>query len=235
MRNKGIRVNCICPGPTVTDLVVPRHLMSQEEAEARDKKPKLSWVIHDTSVVSSFERFLFCSVGQFFKFIFWHDVHVYDKDHMSELRIKNRSESDPCSYEVTKGVRNKVHAENILRLQRDSNLWPPVRWLSVCLSVCLSYSLPTLANKHSLLMKYSDYMNFFIRSDFQCIFLLKCRDRCQEYFGNDRRWQQSGVCSSRACRAGNTLSRVPRCKELLLIIHVQAMNRLEHMVHRIRP
>ena len=26
---------------------------------------------------------------------------VYDKDHTSELRIKNRSESDPRSYEVT--------------------------------------------------------------------------------------------------------------------------------------
>ena len=26
---------------------------------------------------------------------------TYDKDHMSALRIKNTSESDPCSYKVT--------------------------------------------------------------------------------------------------------------------------------------
>ena len=29
---------------------------------------------------------------------------VYDQDHMSALRIKNRSESDPRSYEATKAV-----------------------------------------------------------------------------------------------------------------------------------
>ena len=28
-------------------------------------------------------------------------IYVYDKDHMSALRIKNTSESDPRSYEVT--------------------------------------------------------------------------------------------------------------------------------------
>ena len=26
---------------------------------------------------------------------------IYDRNHMSALRIKNTSESDPCSYEVT--------------------------------------------------------------------------------------------------------------------------------------
>ena len=29
------------------------------------------------------------------------DLTVYDKDHMSALRIKNTSESDPHSYEIT--------------------------------------------------------------------------------------------------------------------------------------
>ena len=33
---------------------------------------------------------------------------VYDKDHMSALRIKNTSESDPRSYEVTQAVTNKA-------------------------------------------------------------------------------------------------------------------------------
>ena len=33
---------------------------------------------------------------------------VYDKDHMSALRIRNTSESDPRSYEVTKAVTNKT-------------------------------------------------------------------------------------------------------------------------------
>ena len=33
---------------------------------------------------------------------------VYDKDHMSELRIKSTSESDPRSYKVTKAVTNKA-------------------------------------------------------------------------------------------------------------------------------
>ena len=45
---------------------------------------------------------------------------VYDKDHMYELQIENTSESDPCSYEVTKAVTNKVQKQ-ILRLQWDSN------------------------------------------------------------------------------------------------------------------
>ena len=45
---------------------------------------------------------------------------VYDIDHMSALQIKNTSESDPCSYEVTLAVRNKAQ-KNILRLQWDSN------------------------------------------------------------------------------------------------------------------
>ena len=33
---------------------------------------------------------------------------VYDKDHMSALRIKNTSESDPLSYEVTSADTNKA-------------------------------------------------------------------------------------------------------------------------------
>ena len=46
---------------------------------------------------------------------------VYDKDHMSALRIKNTSESDPLSYEGS----CKESPEKIVRLQRDSNPWPP--------------------------------------------------------------------------------------------------------------
>ena len=45
---------------------------------------------------------------------------VYDKDHMSALQIKNTSESDPRSYEVTQAVTKKAQ-KKILRLQQDLN------------------------------------------------------------------------------------------------------------------
>ena len=45
---------------------------------------------------------------------------VHDKDHISALRIKNTSKSDPRSYEVTWAVTNKAQ-KNILRLQRRTH------------------------------------------------------------------------------------------------------------------
>ena len=35
-------------------------------------------------------------------------LSVYDINNMYALRIKNTSESDPCSYEATKAVTNKL-------------------------------------------------------------------------------------------------------------------------------
>ena len=35
-------------------------------------------------------------------------AHLYDKDHMSALRIKNISESDPRSYEATNKAQKKI-------------------------------------------------------------------------------------------------------------------------------
>ena len=52
---------------------------------------------------------------------------VYDKDHMSALWMKNTSESDPHSYEVTLAVKNSP--ENILRLQF---CWSVYNWLLSC-------------------------------------------------------------------------------------------------------
>ena len=47
------------------------------------------------------------------------EVHIYDKDHTSELRIKSRSERDRRSYST-----NKAHKT----FQTDSNSWPPRYW-----------------------------------------------------------------------------------------------------------
>ena len=41
----------------------------------------------------------------------WDLKCVYDKDHMSALRIKDTSESDPHSYEVTQAVTNKAQKQ----------------------------------------------------------------------------------------------------------------------------
>ena len=41
--------------------------------------------------------------------------YVYDKDDMSALRIKNTSESDPRSYEVTNKAQKKFWASNGIR------------------------------------------------------------------------------------------------------------------------
>ena len=46
---------------------------------------------------------------------------VYDKDHMYELQIENTSESDPCSYEVTKAV---VDSEALMGLEPMTSVIP---------------------------------------------------------------------------------------------------------------
>lgn len=40
IRDKGIRVNCICPGRTDTEMDFPRHRLTKEEIEAQDSLPK---------------------------------------------------------------------------------------------------------------------------------------------------------------------------------------------------
>ncbi|KAL9975503.1 hypothetical protein ACROYT_G012668 [Oculina patagonica] len=40
IRDKGIRVNCICPGRTDTEMDFPRHRLRKEEIEAQDSLPK---------------------------------------------------------------------------------------------------------------------------------------------------------------------------------------------------
>ncbi|KAM7444154.1 hypothetical protein ABFA07_007200 [Porites harrisoni] len=40
MRDQGIRVNCICPGRTDTEMDFPRHKLRKEEIEAQDSLPK---------------------------------------------------------------------------------------------------------------------------------------------------------------------------------------------------
>jgi len=39
-RDKGIHVNCICPGRTDTEMDFPRHRLRKEEIEAQDSLPK---------------------------------------------------------------------------------------------------------------------------------------------------------------------------------------------------
>lgn len=39
-RDKGICVNCICPGTTDTEMDFPRHRLRKEEIEAQDSLPK---------------------------------------------------------------------------------------------------------------------------------------------------------------------------------------------------
>lgn len=40
IRDTGIRVNCICPGRTDTEMDFPRHGLTKQEIEARDSLPK---------------------------------------------------------------------------------------------------------------------------------------------------------------------------------------------------
>ena len=40
IRDQGIRVNCICPGRTDTEMDFPRHKLRKEEIEAQDSLPK---------------------------------------------------------------------------------------------------------------------------------------------------------------------------------------------------
>ena len=40
MRDQGIRVNCICPGRTDTEMDFPRHKLRKEEIEAQDSLPR---------------------------------------------------------------------------------------------------------------------------------------------------------------------------------------------------